>query len=293
MAIRFRNVTTLRACLRCIGGFYYNDRNTSEGRLILNKLPQLSKGPLSKSLSFGPSNRWPEAHKVFQGDSPLAVFGLGDDSFAYRVIRNLFKTPVFTGKFFKMALGVFSCFFLKFLFEFRPMFSYLINMLARINLAIRSRGNIDHAEINAKRPLWSKRRAIRDFDTNTKKELVFMQDKVSLAPDHPAMKLGIATIDNGDFETAIHTQNADAVEPKSQNPRIIDQGGVLPESSGYTLIGTIGLDGLPNGTDSELSAESEFFPNLKIAKLQEHWTTTGEDKERHAACQIYGCGRIR
>ena len=250
-------------------GINHENWNARECGFIFDKPPELAESPRTERLPLSPPNRRPESFQVFKDDCPLCLQGFGDNSFRDHVICMPFESPFFSGVFFKMPFRVLGSPLLKLAFKASRLFSRSIHCFARIKLAVGSGGDIGDAKVNPKSTFRSKRYAIRHLNADAKIKLIFIENKIGLAPDHAAMKLGIRAINNGDFESAINAQNAYSIQPKSKDARIINERRMFIKPMKRSLISPITFDDFANGTNGKLCAQAKLFSNFEIAKLVE------------------------
>ena len=257
-----------RAGLARISRIDKNYRDTLEPSFVFDKPFQLVKSPLSKNLALSLANRpaTVESLEVFKGHGPLCLRGQRDNLFRDDVIRMSFESSLFSRIFFKMAFGRLRAAALKLALEVRRPLTNTINFITRKKLAVGGGGNISNPEIDAERSLWGERSSIGNFDTDTEKERILIKDEISLPPYHPAMKLSVFPIDDGNLEPPIKAEDADLIKAKGQDARIIDQGGMFTESSRLPFVEPIGFNDFADCPYRKLCAKAEFFPHLKIAE---------------------------
>jgi len=257
------------ASLACISRVNNSYRDARNGCFVFDKLRKFTESPFAECLPLGLSNRRPESPQVFQGDSPLCLQGARDDIFRDDMIHMPLESSFFAGIFFKMALGVFGASLLELAFEAHCFFAYSVYGFTGEKHAVGSRGNIGNAEVNAKSAFWSKWRTIRDFNTDTKKKIIFVENKISLASDHAAMKLSICAVNDRNLEPSIHAQNTNSVQAESKNAGVIDEGRMSSEFETDGFIPAIALNNLADSANGKLSTQTKLLSNLKIAQFME------------------------
>jgi hypothetical protein len=101
LAVTVFGVSTRAASLATVGWINQLKAHASALRLVANKHPQLSEGPIVVSCSLPrPLNPRPltDALEVFKDDRPLRAFGFGNETLADDVFRIFLKASLATCK---------------------------------------------------------------------------------------------------------------------------------------------------------------------------------------------------
>jgi hypothetical protein len=121
-------------------------------RLVANKRPQLTEGPIAVSRSLpSPLNPRPRPYAlaVFKDKRPLRAFGFGNEPLADVVIRILLKTPLVTSELPQAAFGRLRSDPLKCLTTTLIPLAAIFDMLTRKRFTIAIGCHSDNAQVNA------------------------------------------------------------------------------------------------------------------------------------------------
>lgn len=147
------NTATLRASAGSVAGVNQAYQDTGKLGFILDKEPQLTECPRVVLPPLAMSNRdaVADTFEVFKGYSPPAVFGLCNNTLTDNVIGVSSESLLLLGAFLEKPLGCLRAIGLELRAQFGMALSQAVHLAARVGLAVRIGGDIDGAQVNAKK----------------------------------------------------------------------------------------------------------------------------------------------
>lgn len=227
-AILLINTTASRARLGRVSRINEHDRHTHAPRLVGYKLAQLVKRPAMQRSPLGPSSPDPFAYarQILQGNAAPGAFGLGYELLADAVIHVVGKAFLFARQLLQTMLGRAAAFLLELLAQPAVAMANVVDLLGRIDLAVRIDGDVDHTQVHAQEvgriTLWW----LFDVASGVQEEVAAMIDQVRLALLRlEQFSLPIPT-DKGDLLPATDRPDRDhgAFGVPMQNAQIIGDG---------------------------------------------------------------------
>lgn len=152
LAVRFVGVATLRTLPATVTRIDKADRHARQTRLVFDKPPQLSEGPIAQAASLSSSSRClntgSDIGQVFQRQTHIKCLCRSDKSFADVVIRPGLKSALPTREFFQPTPCTSGSASLELLTGFRMTLPTAFNLLSRESLPFRRDSQADYAQIH-------------------------------------------------------------------------------------------------------------------------------------------------
>lgn len=158
-------------------------RNACPPRLVNDKALELEERPVSMSCSLPTPYSCPRPNpcEFFQGNRPLRVMRLLHDVLRNRVVDVLLETGLLALDLAQLTARRLRALALQVAPPMGIDATIALNRLTTVCLAIRVRGKVDNAKINAKYVLYVNRVGVSYFTGSGKKETASKQDQVAFA----------------------------------------------------------------------------------------------------------------
>src|SRR6266852_1785847 len=180
-----------QARLRRVAGIDQHDWHPDTRRLVLHEGPQLSECPVGVARSLPPSNRdaLANALEVFQSDSASGVFGGAHQRLADAVVRVALETRVLPAQGLEFAFGRARLAALQTASAVGKDPPLLFDTRAGIDGGIRVGGDVDDAQVDAKKVVHVSCRNIGYLERGVQVEHAISQDEVGLTAQTIAPRL--------------------------------------------------------------------------------------------------------
>jgi hypothetical protein len=281
LAVGFLAMSTLGTSPAGIPGIDRDHGDTSQCGLVLDKRPQLEKGPTRESITlFSASSRdsVADAFEIFEADSPSGALGglhdlLGDAMILVTTEPGFlclgpFRSPA-------NVLGPLACSpfgtrgFAQRLATLAVMTASGIDFLAGELVSVLGHGDVYHAEVNTHEVCRGNWRSFRNINRDEQKPFsIVAKYQVGLPLGVSKLfSLVLAHHEGDQFPTGERQQTHSVGSLETHGPLVIDDCGMLAE---------LGLDALvplvrvANGLDRKLShlgGQPESFPNFLVGEL--------------------------
>ncbi len=207
------NTATLRASAGSVAGVNQAYQDTSKLGFILDKEPQLTECPRVLLPPLAVSNRdaVADTFEVFKGYSPPAVFGLCNNTLTDNVIGVSSESLLLLGAFLEKPLGCLRALGLELRAQFGMALSQTVHLAARVGLAVRIGGDINDAQVNAKKLSLSFYRWLLHLASLVKVKIAVAVNKVSF-PNQILEKGEVSSTSyKGNCEPALYCPDRDAL----------------------------------------------------------------------------------
>ena len=248
-------------------------RDTRQSSLVLDKAAKLEERPVGLARPLTPTKPFPVLAyplEVFQGDTPLGVFGVSHQPLADDVVRVALEALLSPRDTPELSSGRSSLLALEVAAAVLKLAPGVLNLLAREGFTIRIDCEIDDAEVNPQ--------VVRDFSlrgfggVNGHKEIedAIPEHEVGLASAPVDTSRLILSQPDGDYLTPGKCQQAHRLHALPRHDAlIILDGPIGPEVGLNAPVSLVGFHGLRDSADGQLRRETETGANVIVDQLLE------------------------
>jgi hypothetical protein len=273
------------------GGLSRIDEDYRDSRFkcfVLDELPELVETPGMQAATRSFSNRFtgPDALKIFNSDRYTGVFGFRNYILGDAVIDISGKPGYSTGKLLEISLGRLCVFPLKSGFEIIELVSGLIDLFARMFLAIRINRKILDSQIDSKRAFWIVGGLLEYLDYRSKVEDTFDKYEFNLTPDtiHPGF-LVIPDLSRDKLSALESRKRNGFLSFPGEDALVIDNCTVRPKFCFDRPVSLIYFNNLEDGPDGKLDRETKPLSNVVVDCFMGFYLVGLADRERYS-CEI-------